>query len=123
MDAYDDARKNAAAAAVLTAAGWTWVNDGAAHWEEPPAQAVDLERARNEGHDGAIRYVLGYLFGMGDWGSTQYVEILNGCGRESIIRSAIEDGELEFTGLGRWVAERGTDEERALIHSKAMSDG
>lgn len=89
----------------------------------PPAQAVDLERARNEGHDGAIRYVLGYLCGMGDWGSTQYVEILNGCGRESIIRSAIEDGELEFTGLGRWVAERGTDEERALVASKAVRNG
>ncbi|SMR69331.1 MULTISPECIES: hypothetical protein [Stenotrophomonas] len=88
-----------------------------------PAQAVDLERARNEGHDGAIRYVLGYLCGMGDWGSTQYVEILNGCGRESIIRSAIEDGELEFTGLGRWVAERGTDEERALIASQAVRNG
>ncbi|WP_353099147.1 Lar family restriction alleviation protein [Stenotrophomonas lactitubi] len=87
-----------------------------------PAQAVDLERARNEGHDGAIRYVLGYLCGMGDWGSTQYVEILNGCGRESIIRSAIEDGELEFTGLGRWVEERGTDEERALIASQAVGN-
>lgn len=42
MDAYDDARKNAAAAAVLTAAGWTWVDDGAGHWEAPPARAVDL---------------------------------------------------------------------------------
>ncbi|WP_312738829.1 hypothetical protein [Stenotrophomonas sp.] len=89
----------------------------------PPAQAVDLERARDEGHDGAIRYVLGYLNGVGDWGSTQYVELLNACGRERIIRSAVEDGELDFTGLGRWVAERGTDEERALIDSKAVGNG
>lgn len=80
-----------------------------------PAHGIDLERARDEGHDGAIRYVLGYLNGVGDWGSTQYVEILNACGRERIIRSAVQDGELEFTGLGRWVAERGTDEDRALI--------
>lgn len=47
MDAYDDARKNAAAAAVLTAAGWTWVDDGAGHWEAPPAQAVDLRQFRD----------------------------------------------------------------------------
>lgn len=87
------------------------------------AQAVNLERARDEGHDGAIRYVLGYLNGVGDWGSTQYVELLNACGRERIIRSAVEDGELDFTGLGRWVAERGTDEERALIDSQAVGNG
>lgn len=86
----------------------------------PTTQAMDLERARNEGHDGAIRYVLGYLNGVGDWGSTQYVELLNACGRERIIRSAVEDGELKFTGLGRWVAERGTAEERALIDSQAV---
>ncbi len=46
MDAVDDARKNAAAAAVLAAAGWTWVDDGAGHWEAPPAQAVDLGQFR-----------------------------------------------------------------------------
>ena len=83
----------------------------------PPAQAVDLDAARHEGHDCAIRYVLGYLNGTGDMASTQYGEILNGCGRESIIRSAIRDGELEFTGLGQWVAKYGTDAERALIGS------
>jgi hypothetical protein len=84
-----------------------------------PAQAVDLDAARREGHDCAIRYVLGYLNGAGDLASTQYGEILNGCGRESIIRSAIRDGELEFTGLGRWVAKYGTDAERALLDGKA----
>nr|MBN5162417.1 hypothetical protein [Stenotrophomonas maltophilia] len=42
MDAVDDARKNAAAAALLAATGWAWVDDGAGHWEAPPAQAVDL---------------------------------------------------------------------------------
>lgn len=87
----------------------------------PPAQAVDLDSARREGHDCAIRYVLGYLNGTGDLASTQYGEILNGCGRESIIRSAIMDGELEFTGLGRWVAKYGTDAERALIGSQAVA--
>lgn len=89
-------------------------------WLAPPAQAVDLDSARHEGHDCAIRYVLGYLNGTGDLASTQYGEILNGCGRESIIRSAIRDGELEFTGLGRWVAKYGTDAERALISSLAV---
>lgn len=86
----------------------------------PPAQAVDLERARDEGHDGAIRYVLGYLNGAGNCGSTAYDEILNACGRERIIRSAVEDGELEFTGLGRWVEMYGTAEDRALIDSQAV---
>lgn len=84
------------------------------------AQTVDLDSARHEGHDCAIRYVLGYLNGTGDLASTQYGEILNGCGRESIIRSAIRDGELEFTGLGQWVAKYGTDAERALIDSQAV---
>lgn len=83
--------------------------------DQARGQAGALEKARDEGHDGAIRYVLGYLNGVGDWGSTQYVEILNACGRERIIRSAIEDEELEFTGLGRWVVERGADEDRALL--------
>lgn len=104
----------------------------AGHWAEPfwnaaranaTAQAVDLDCARDEGHDGAIRYVLGYLNGVGDWGSTQYVELLNACGRERIIRSAVEGGELDFTGLGRWVAERGTDEERTMIDSQAVRNG
>lgn len=89
---------------------------------QQPAQAVDLDAARREGHDCAIRYVLGYLNGTGDLASTQYGEILNGCGRESIIRSAIRDGELEFTGLGRWVAKYGTDAERALIGSQAVGN-
>ncbi|OBU52259.1 hypothetical protein [Stenotrophomonas maltophilia] len=89
----------------------------------PPAQAVDLGEVRREGHDCAIRYVLGYLNGTGDLASTQYEEILNGCGRASIIRSAIRDGELEFTGLGRWVAKYGTDAERALIDSQAVGNG
>lgn len=90
----------------------------------PPAQSVDLDAARREGHDCAIRYVLGYLNGRGDCGSTEYEEILNGCGRDAIIRSAVLDGELEFTGLGRYVEEYGTDEDRALIDSgKAVRNG
>lgn len=42
MDAVDDARKNAAAAALLAATGWTWVDDSAGHWEAPPVQAAAL---------------------------------------------------------------------------------
>ncbi|WP_199849306.1 hypothetical protein [Stenotrophomonas maltophilia] len=89
----------------------------------PTEKAVDLERARDEGHDGAIRYVLGYLNGVGDCGSTAYDEILNACGRERIIRSAVEDDELEFTGLGRWVEMYGTADDRALIDSQAVGNG
>lgn len=95
------------------------VPEGTKLYAAPPAQAVDLNSARHEGHDCAIRYVLGYLNGTGDMASTQYGEILNSCGRESIIRSAIRDGELEFTGLGEWVTKYGTDAERALIDGKA----
>lgn len=88
--------------------------------ENPPrARASDLDVARREGHDSAIRYVLGYLNGRGDCGSTQYEEILNGCGREDIIRSAVVDGELEFTGLDRYVEQYGTAGERAVIRAKA----
>ncbi|HDS1187385.1 TPA: hypothetical protein QDZ97_000126 [Stenotrophomonas maltophilia] len=90
---------------------------------QQPAQVVDLERVRDEGHDGAIRYVLGYLNGVGDCGSTAYDEILNACGRERIIRSAVEDDELEFTGLGRWVEMYGTADDRALIDSQAVGNG
>jgi len=89
----------------------------------PRAQGIDLEKARDEGHDGAIRYVLGYLNGVGDWGSTQYVELLNACGRERIIQSAVQDDELDFTGLARWVAERGTDKDRALIGQRDAAPG
>ena len=105
--------------------GLQWIGPmppiGTKLYAAPPAQAVDLnlEAARHEGYDCAIRYVLGYFSGTGNWASTQYEEILNNCGRESIIRSAINEGELEFTGLGRWVAEYGTDAEKALLNKKA----
>ncbi|CRQ56883.1 hypothetical protein PAERUG_E15_London_28_01_14_04150 [Pseudomonas aeruginosa] len=46
MDTAGDARRDAAATAVLVAAGWTWVQEDAGHWEAPPAQALDLERFR-----------------------------------------------------------------------------
>jgi hypothetical protein len=82
-----------------------------------PAQAVDLDAARSEGHYSAVRYVLGYLNGRGDCGSTQYEEILNGCGRHGTIKSAVQDDELEFTGLGDYVEKYGTAEDRALIDS------
>lgn len=106
-----------------SSANCPWRNAIEAAEEYKPTQAVDLERARDEGHDGAIRYVLGHLNGTGDCGSTAYDEILNACGRERIIRSAVEDGELEFTGLGRWVEMYGTAEDRALIDGKAVGNG
>ncbi|MFL4619005.1 hypothetical protein ACJ6WH_10170 [Stenotrophomonas maltophilia] len=106
-----------------SSANCPWQNAIEAAEAYQPAQAVDLERARDEGHDGAIRYVLGYFNGTGDCGSTAYDEILNGCGRERIIRSAVEDGELEFTGLGQWVEMYGTAEDRALIDGKVVGNG
>ena len=90
----------------------------------PPTQAMDLDAARSEGHYSAVRYVLGYLNGRGDCGSTQYEEILNGCGRHGTIKSAVQDDELEFTGLGDYVEKYGTAEDRALIESgKAVGNG
>jgi hypothetical protein len=56
-----------------------------------------------DGHDSAIRYVLGYLNGTGDCGSTAYEEILRGCGKEQIIASARKDGEMRFTGLDKYL--------------------
>lgn len=61
------------------------------------------EQGVQDGHDTAIRYVLGYLNGVGDCGSSRYVEILNDCGRERIIASARKDGEMKFTGLDRYL--------------------
>ncbi|MGQ5243989.1 hypothetical protein ACULMA_04840 [Xanthomonas arboricola pv. corylina] len=78
-----------------------------------PVDAVKLAESR--GFNGAIRYVLGYFNGTGDRGSTAYEEILNACGREQIIRSAVEDGELEFTGLGWYVENYGTEQDRNLL--------
>jgi hypothetical protein len=42
LDAADEARKNRAAADVLMAAGWSWVEGESEHWAAPPAQTVDL---------------------------------------------------------------------------------
>lgn len=61
------------------------------------------EQGVQDGYDSAIRYVLGYLNGTGDCGSTAYEEILNGCDREQIIASARKDGEMKFTGLDRYL--------------------
>jgi len=61
----------------------------------------------NDGHDSAIRWVLGYLNGRGDCGSTLYVEILEGCGKEQIIASARKDKEMRFTGLDKYLRREG----------------
>jgi hypothetical protein len=61
--------------------------------------AKTYEQGLQDGHDSAIRYVLGYLNGVGDCGSTAYEEILAGCDKEQIIKSARKDGEMRFTGL------------------------
>lgn len=57
------------------------------------------EQGVQDGHDSAIRYVLGYLNGAGECGSTYYEEILTACGADQIIKSARKDGEMRFTGL------------------------
>lgn len=66
-------------------------------------KAKTYEQGVQDGHDSAIRYVLGYLNGIGDCGSTAYEEILHGCGREQIIKSAQKDGEMRFTGLDKYL--------------------
>lgn len=77
-----------------------------------------LEDASKQGHYSAVRWVLGHLNLTGDRGSTTYEEILRGCGRKQIIQSAIDDDELEFTGLGEYVKKYGTRAERRLINSQ-----
>lgn len=61
------------------------------------------EQGVQDGHDSAIRYVLGYLNGRGDCGSTIYEEILDACGKEQIIASARKDHEMRFTGLADYL--------------------
>ncbi len=78
---------------------------------------VKLKAAETAGHDCAIRYVLGYLNGTGDCGGTMYEEIINGCGRERIIQSAIENGELEFTGLADFIKTDGTAAEKRKVRA------
>ena len=65
--------------------------------------AKTYEQGQKDGHDSAIRWVLGYLNGRGDCGSTIYQEILEGCGEGQIIASARKDHEMRFTGLDRYV--------------------
>lgn len=81
------------------------------------AAAVALKAAEDAGHDCAIRYVLGYLNGTGDCGGTMYEEIINACGRERIIQSAIENGELEFTGLADFIKVDGTTAEKRKVRA------
>lgn len=61
------------------------------------------EQGVQDGHDSAIRWVLGYLNGRSDCGSTIYEEILDGCGKEQIIASARKDHEMLFTGLADYL--------------------
>lgn len=90
------------------------------------ACAAELKAAQDDGHDCAIRYVLGYLNGAGECGGTYYEEILDSCGRERIIQSAINDGELDFTGLGDYIRKYGTAAEkrkvRAALRAQAAAE-
>lgn len=86
-------------------------NAGSEAWK------AELRAAQDDGHDCAIRYVLGYLNGAGDCGSTYYEEILNSCGRDRIIKSAITDGELEFTGLAEYIKRDGTRAEKRRVRA------
>ena len=61
------------------------------------------EQGADEGYNNAIRYVLGYLNGQGDCGSTMYEELLNACGRDEIIASARKHREMRFTGLDKYL--------------------
>lgn len=87
--------------------------------EKIPAPQADAElrKARDEGHDSAIRFVLGHLKLHGDVGGTVYEELLRASGREQIIRSAIEHDELDFTGLREYVLEYGSRKEKALVRA------
>lgn len=61
------------------------------------------EQGKQEGFNNAICFVLGYMNGTGNCGSTDYEEILNNCGREEIIAYARRNGEMKFTGLARYL--------------------
>lgn len=65
--------------------------------------AKTYEQGRDEGFSNAICYVLGYLNGTGNCGSTAYEEILNGAGREKVIAYARKSGEMRFTGLDKYL--------------------
>jgi hypothetical protein len=59
--------------------------------------------AGDDGFNSAICYVLGYLNGTGDCGSTAYEEILTGAGEEQVIAYARRNHEMRFTGLATYV--------------------
>ncbi len=61
--------------------------------------AKSLQEASDDGFNSAICYVLGYLNGVGQGGSTVYEEILEGADKEQIITYARKNGEMRFTGL------------------------
>ncbi len=65
--------------------------------------AKSLQEASDDGFNQAICYVLGYLSGAGDCGSTHYEEILKSAGKEKIIAFARKNAEMRFTGLDRYL--------------------
>lgn len=62
--------------------------------------------ASDDGFNSAICYVLGYLNGTGDCGSTSYVEILEGVGEDQVISYARRNHEMRFTGLSTYLRRR-----------------
>lgn len=76
---------------------------------KPPRRRVPSKAviaANKDGFCSAICYVLGYLNGTGDNGSTQYEEILHGAGHDDIVAFARKNGEMGFTGLGRYLRKK-----------------
>ncbi len=100
---------------------------GSGHVEDSPkggseARDAELKAAQDAGHTGAIRWVLGHLNGHGECGGTYYEEILNWCGREQIIQSAIDNDELEFTGLADFIKKYGTPAEKRKVRARRHSN-
>jgi hypothetical protein len=56
-----------------------------------------------EGYCNAICWVLRYLNGRGDNGSTEYTEILEQNDEDAIIAYARRNGEMRFTGLDKYL--------------------
>jgi hypothetical protein len=92
------------AASVLTALYLRRVERQAA--AQPRDTPRDSGDARDNGYSDGILFALSVIAGAGDMGSPTWEEILYGAEVAKVIRRAVEEGELELSGIAAYLDQR-----------------